>query len=282
MYKRQPTGAGAPTTCVIEDLYLLNGAWYALRDDASPWLPALAASSDAGAADFAPRTLSRAAVDDLAGLGVAARDAAVGDVVLYERYGDDAAHPGHVLTAFGLAIHWAATLVGWEAGKARLLLTDARPAYDADAWLEAVCGPEKRPLYRHELETKVCPRGSLCRVRRALVGFRGLDWNAWRTEPAVFAPLHRSFAAAGRRLMGRGDGAPRRRRAVGVPGRPRRRRPRAEGLAEARGGGAAGATRRRDARGSEGRRWIGKNKNQRKRAEDEAWDQECGSSAVDL
>ncbi|KAK7237537.1 H3-K4 specific histone demethylase [Aureococcus anophagefferens] len=211
---------------------------FTLAGDVAPYRMELLLTTD-GCASQEVSPLSRAAVDDLAGLGVAARDAAVGDVVLYERYGDDAAHPGHVLTAFGLAIHWAATLVGWEAGKARLLLTDARPAYDADAWLEAVAGPERRPLYRHELETKVCPRGSLCRVRRALVGFRGLDWNAWRTEPAVFAPLHRSFAAAGRRLMGRGDGAPRTRPVLIVQRLHSRVLPRAEALAAALGGDVA-------------------------------------------
>ena len=60
----------------------------------------------------------------------------------------------------------------------------------------------QKPLYRRHLETTLCPRGSVCRIPRFVVGCGSLDWNQYRDKPHVFAPVHRAFAKRGRQLLG--------------------------------------------------------------------------------
>jgi len=216
------------TACILENAYVLNGQFYILHDDgdfrahitdegqpggyveanATQWLPELRLAANSDAPLFEPKRLARQAFDDMrSSLGVPARDASVELLFALERVGDDQMHPGHVLTSYALAAYWAMSLLNLVKEPWRLHLTDRRPAFATDGWLASVV--QEKPLYRRHLETTLCPRGSVCRIPRLVVGCGGLDWNQWRDKPHVFAPVHRAFAKRGRSLLGlpEADGA---------------------------------------------------------------------------
>ena len=122
---------------------------------------------------------------------------------------------GHVLTSYALAAYWAMSLLNLVSEPWRLHLTDKRPAFATDGWLASVVN--EKPLYRRHLETTLCPRGSVCRIPRFVVGCGSLDWNQYRDKPHVFAPVHRAFA---------------KRRTAVIRITRRRRRASAEGVAD--------------------------------------------------
>ena len=137
-------------------------------------------------------------------LGVPARDASVELLFALERVGDDQLHPGHVLTSYALAAYWAMSLLNLVSEPWRLHLTDKRPAFATDGWLASVVS--EKPLYRRHLETTLCPRGSVCRIPRFVVGCGSLDWNQYRDKPHVFragAPRLRETRAAAAGFTGR-------------------------------------------------------------------------------
>ena len=104
------------------------------------------------------------------------------------------------MTSYALAAYWAMSLLNLVSEPWRLHLTDKRPAFATDGWLASVVN--EKPLYRRHLETTLCPRGSVCRIPRFVVGCGSLDWNQYRDKPHVFAPVHRAFAKRGRQLLG--------------------------------------------------------------------------------
>ena len=209
------------TTCILENVYVLNGQFLILHDDGdhiakitdegqpggyvemnqTRWLPRLRLAPSADSPVFEPKRLARQAFDDMrSSLGVPARDASVELLFALERVGDDQLHPGHVLTSYALAAYWAMSLLNLVSEPWRLHLTDKRPAFATDGWLASVVS--EKPLYRRHLETTLCPRGSVCRIPRFVVGCGSLDWNQYRDKPHVFAPVHRAFAKRGRQLLG--------------------------------------------------------------------------------
>ena len=231
-----PLENASPTTCILNDVYLMNSILYALdahehtgtNESAVAILNTtvpggLRTSSDIAAPPLAIRRLSRAAFQDLRStLGVPVQDAnsalpySDGVVAVLTRHGEDY-HPGHVLTSRALAIYWAMHVVGlWtsdalpqtsaeknddsesDSPLVRVAFLDDRPAVATDAWLGAVS--HQKPIY--QLETEFCPRGTLCKIKRIVVGHAHLDWNQWRETPVVFAPIHRSFAVHSRHLLG--------------------------------------------------------------------------------